>query len=108
TSALLGNGSVRCWGINNSGQLGDGSHTAQFTPAAASVPNAIAIAAVDSHSCALLIDAPVRCWGNDADGEAGDGGSGVGNLRLLPVAVSRLFGVVALGAGQGHTCALLS
>ncbi|MEZ5101094.1 MAG: hypothetical protein R3C15_15110 [Thermoleophilia bacterium] len=77
TCALLDDGSVACWGIDDDGQLGDGAVLAD-QPAPVPVPlapgrTAAAIAAGGTQACATLDDGSVVCWGGDADGALGNG-----------------------------------
>ncbi|MFZ9393407.1 MAG: RCC1 domain-containing protein, partial [Ilumatobacteraceae bacterium] len=124
TCALLSTGSVRCWGLNNYGQIGDGTSgagTNRLAPTAVLVSlggspltGVSAITAGAYHTCALLSTGSVRCWGLNNYGQIGDGTSGAGTNRLAPTAVlvslggSPLTGVSAITAGAYHTCALLS
>ncbi len=90
--ALLTTGGVKCWGNNESGQLGDGTATS--------------IAAGGDHTCALLTTGGVKCWGDNGDGQLGDGTT---TQRSTPVDVVGLAsGVAAIDAGSLHTCALLT
>jgi alpha-tubulin suppressor-like RCC1 family protein len=74
TCALLSDGTVKCWGRNDYGQLGDGTFIDKNTPVTVSgLTNAVAIAASDVHTCALLSDGTAKCWGNNYDGQLGDG-----------------------------------
>ena len=83
--ARLNDGTVRCWGDNFDGQLGDGGSTDRLTPVAVSgLANATALVAGHFHTCALLTDGTVRCWGDNWYGQLGDGSS---TWRLTPVAV---------------------
>lgn len=68
--ALLAGGTVRCWGRNNSGDLGSSK---SYSPVPITVPGitrAVAISAGYRHSCALLAGGKVVCWGNNHFGEA--------------------------------------
>jgi len=114
TCALLSNATVKCWGNNTYGELGDGSQTTRLTPVNVSglSSGVIAISAGSGHTCALLSTGGVKCWGWNNWGQIGDdAGDGKGELtnRISPVAVTSLSsGVTAISAGYYHTCALLS
>ncbi|HEY6881549.1 MAG TPA: hypothetical protein VI299_26165 [Polyangiales bacterium] len=118
--ALLDDGSVKCWGLNNHGQLGLGD-TASRGLASAGMGDALpavplgqgaqAIAAGGYHTCALLDDGSVKCWGqNDAgqlgQGDTADRGDAPGEVAALaPIALGEP--AVAVAAGL-HSCAILA
>jgi len=104
--ALLANGTVRCWGENSEGQLGDGSTFGKPNGIwVTGISTAIAISAGWEHSCAVLADGTARCWGANAFGQVGDGTT---TRRTTPVTVSGITGAVAVTAGWWHhSCALL-
>jgi alpha-tubulin suppressor-like RCC1 family protein len=105
TCALLADGTVRCWGWNLNGQLGNGTTIDSSTPVAVKdLTAAKAIAAGGDHSCALLTDGTVRCWGWNPFGQLGNGKTASSST---PVAVSGLVNATAITAGQVHTCAML-
>lgn len=107
TCARTGAGAAKCWGLNTSGQLGDGSVTPRSTPVDVSGLDSgvVAIAGGFAHTCALSSAGAVRCWGDNLGGQLGDGSSA--SRQLTPVAVSGLAsGLVAITAGTAHTCAL--
>lgn len=105
TCQVNDDGTVRCWGHNGAGQLGDGTTTTRLTPVAVTgLANAIGVASGGGHSCALLANGTVRCWGGNFLGQLGDGTT---ISKLTPVAVTGLSNAVAIAAGSSHTCALL-
>ena len=114
TCALLSTGAVKCWGSNLYGQLGDGSTanaTARTTPVDVSTLSSgvTAIAAGRYHACALLSTGAVKCWGQNLYGQLGDGSTANATARTTPVDVSTLSsGVIAIAAGERHTCAVLN
>jgi len=114
--ALTTGGAVKCWGHNDTGQLGDGSTTASTVPVAvsglgsgvqavsASGSNCTYDSAYRSHSCALTSAGGVKCWGGNRAGQLGDGTT---TDRPTPVDVLGLTsGVAAIHAAGCHTCAL--
>jgi alpha-tubulin suppressor-like RCC1 family protein len=108
TCALLGAGGVKCWGDNEFGQLGDGTTADKHAPVevAGLGGPAIAIAAGERHTCAVMSDGGVKCWGSNLGGQLGDGSM---DDRQMPVDVIGLGSQAsAVTAGRGHTCALTS
>jgi alpha-tubulin suppressor-like RCC1 family protein len=104
--ALGGDGSVRCWGENSSGQLGDGTLTARATPTLVQgVANARAIAAGLSHSCAAT-QTGLLCWGSNTVGQLGIAAAASMTPVSAPAAVALVPDPVAVDAGAQHTCAV--
>ncbi|MFF6774075.1 RCC1-like domain-containing protein [Streptomyces sp. NPDC012637] len=68
-------GTVSSWGLNSSGQLGDGSDVFQrATPVQVALTGqAGSVAGGGSHSLALMRDSTVRGWGHNFFGQVGDG-----------------------------------
>jgi hypothetical protein len=103
TCARLGDGTVRCFGANDFGQLGDGSTAARPRPVILpGLRGATALSAGGAHTCALGGDRAVWCWGRNDDGQLGDGST---TSRASPVRVASLDDVEQLAAGTFHTCA---
>ena len=111
--ARMADGTVRCWGDNTLGQIGDGTASKRSTPTPAlKVTDVVSVAAGGYHTCALRRDSTVVCWGINENGQAGPGpswrceqaGLVYGCVRR-PRRVLGLEGVVELSAGQYHTCA---
>ncbi len=118
TCALTGDGGVKCWGNNNSGQLGDNRQCGQVcgTPVdpMGLTRGVAAIAAGRDHTCALTTVGEMQCWGSNVAGQLGDGRT-CGTVCTSPVEVcadtdcsSFLSGVSAIAAGVFHTCAVVA
>ena len=107
TCALTTSGGVKCWGSNESGQLGDGTMEQRHTPVdvVGMTSGVKAISAGYYHTCAVTTSGGAKCWGGNFDGALGDGTTT--EQRLTPVDVVGLTsGVKSISAGYYHTCAL--
>lgn len=100
--ALGSDGRVYSWGENNLGQLGDGTDTNRFAPAA--IPNPpgvtefIQVMAGRYHSLALASDGTAYAWGAGNGGKLGNGATDnvdVPTLVTMPTGVT--FATLAAG-----------
>jgi alpha-tubulin suppressor-like RCC1 family protein len=103
--ALMPDSSVRCWGRNGRGQVGDGTDTSPVTqPHVVNGLTAAALSLGGYHSCALLANATVQCWGESDWGQIGSPGP----FSKVPLTVNGLSAVAALSSGWRHSCATLA
>jgi alpha-tubulin suppressor-like RCC1 family protein len=101
--ALLSSGSVRCWGANSNGGLGDGTTVPRSLPGGDVLQDVKAVTAGASHVCALMNSGGLRCWGANYRGTLGDGTT---IDKLVPPDIDGLGNVQAVSAHFHHTCAL--
>ncbi len=101
--AILSDLSVRCWGWNSSGQVGDGSGSDVSRPKPIpSLSGALSVAIGEEHACAILGDHSVRCWGKNDKGQLGDGTM---SPHSVPTLVTGLT-AKTIALGYTDTCAL--
>jgi alpha-tubulin suppressor-like RCC1 family protein len=92
TCAVLDNGTMKCWGLNSTGQLGlddmvsrgDGPNemgdNLPVVKLAGAAPMMIAAGA--AHTCAVLSTGWTKCWGWNAKGQLALGSSNFGSVGL--------------------------
>ena len=121
--AVLADGSARCWGEGQDGQLGNGVSKARsptlnpgsnipVTPTGLGAgAGASAIASATDATCVALNTGAVRCWGRRPSGGAGDGNTSTSTADIIqptPVNVVGLSGpAVALGGSNRYVCAVV-
>jgi RHS repeat-associated protein len=113
--ALLKGGTVKAWGLNTGGQLGNGTFTGpescsgfacSRSPVSVSgLSEVTAISSSYDSVLALTKSGGVKSWGENEEGELGDGTT---ENRDAPVSVSKLSGVTAVAGGLFQSLALLS
>jgi alpha-tubulin suppressor-like RCC1 family protein len=116
--ALVRDGSVRCWGANGQGTLGQPRPPS--SPAAIAVPGVTdveRIACGGGTACAIARDGTVRCWGHDIGGLLGATtldcvpqgastlcGDSEGH-QPTPTVVATLSGALDVALAENHGCA---
>lgn len=63
--AVLIDRSVWCWGVGNSGQLGDGMKTNSIVPVRARIDSVVSLDVGIAHTCAVRSTGSVWCWGSN-------------------------------------------
>jgi alpha-tubulin suppressor-like RCC1 family protein len=96
--ALLVSGSVKCWGRNGEGQLGDGTKNLRTKPVLVKgLPSTlVSIAVGKEHSCSTTDAGIVYCWGRFSRT----------SRSLTAVQIPGLTDVASLAVGKGFSCAL--
>lgn len=102
--ALIEGGTVKAWGNNECGQLGDGSTVSTSTPTEVSeLKGVVAIAAGFNHALALLESGKVMAWGCNEFGQLGNGTTTGSDV---PLEASSLSGATAISAGADFSLAI--
>jgi alpha-tubulin suppressor-like RCC1 family protein len=94
--ALTSTGAYYDWGVNNNGQIGDGSTTSAGGPVQVSFPLRVIMATQggsiqgNGQTIVMLSDHSLWAWGTDSAGQLGDGES---SNELSPIQIHSPVGV---------------
>jgi alpha-tubulin suppressor-like RCC1 family protein len=100
-------GDAYCWGVNYSGQLGDGTTTHSNVPVLVlGGIDFVSVSTGSDHSCGTSIANIGYCWGANWNGQLGNGTSG--NQEDEPDQVSGGLSLTSIVVGSGHTCGITS
>ena len=123
TCAILDNDNVKCWGFNNSGQLGyDDTATRGSTAGSMALLPYVNVGpgrtvkdlnATSAGTCVILDDGGLKCWGTnsygqlgqDRTGHIGDNPGEMASLANIDLGAGRT--VKNSDVGNGHACATL-
>ena len=98
-------GTVACFGNNTEGQVGNGTIDVETFLPVPVFEGAQQVSAGDEHVCAVNVAGEVWCWGDNNNLQMGPT-STMNVDELVPVEITGLPVIVAVEAGDDHTCAL--
>jgi len=94
-------GGVKCWGTNQSGELGPAPTVVPSPPVTVPVTDITAVATGSDATCALTTAGRIKCWGRG--GLLGDGSTA---NRSTPGFVTGIVGATGVAVGTNHACAM--
>jgi alpha-tubulin suppressor-like RCC1 family protein len=105
---VTNNGGAFCWGLNDCGQLGNGTFVNSASPQpvnglSGTGSGVAAVEAGGNHSCAMMDSGYIKCWGHNDYGQLG---SNSFSSSTTPVVVVGLSDATSVATGQDHTCAV--
>ncbi len=113
TCAVLNNGGVRCWGKNDTSQLGDGTAADKLsaTPVTGyGSKSSVVLAAGSNSTCAAAIGGGLTCWGSNASNKLAFAGFSLATSAVnVPSysfysSVSNGSGALNVALGDAHSC----
>ena len=103
---LLNDGTVKSWGLNVSGQLGNNTTTQANVPIVIpNLRNVLSISAGNQFAMALLADGSIKSWGYNGNGQLGNNTT---TTSYIPINVLNISNPIAISAGYSHSMALLA
>ena len=104
--ALMSDGTLRSWGNNTTGQLGNNGSASSDVPVSVyGLTNVVQVSCGWSHVLAVRADSTVWAWGDNATGQLGNGTHTFSNVPLQVVGLSS---IVDVSGGDGSSLALKS
>jgi alpha-tubulin suppressor-like RCC1 family protein len=107
--ALMPDHTLRAWGANEFGQLGDGSMIDRPAPVQVSavLSNVMQVSGGWKHTVAMTSDGHAWTWGDNTTGQIGNGVTSTVGVSV-PYEIPGLNNVIAVSGGDRFTAALLS
>jgi alpha-tubulin suppressor-like RCC1 family protein len=106
TLALAGaSGTVRAWGDNDFGELGDGTTTSHYAPEQLALTGVTQVSAGVGAAAAVLANGTLLTWGQNNVGDLGIGTHDAAS-HLSPAPVPALTGVTRVSLGNAYGLAI--
>lgn len=104
--AILSDHSLKCWGRNSSGEVGDGTTVDKSSPTL--IDSGVSydfISLGANHACGITSVGVLKCWGGNWQGQLGDGTT---TQQNSPVIIDSGVSYIQVSAGDGFTCGVTS
>jgi alpha-tubulin suppressor-like RCC1 family protein len=101
------NTEIVCWGLNNFGQLGDGTFGNSESPVRVIGDFSSGVMSLElggNRSCAILTNGYAYCWGSNENGELGDG-TNRNQPTPQKIRIGSDLRIKFFALGSSHTCA---
>jgi alpha-tubulin suppressor-like RCC1 family protein len=96
---------IYCWGLNDFGQLGDGTRINRSGPVQVTGNHTwLSVTAGPHYTCGITTGSVTYCWGYNKQGQLGDSSSMRSKVKPSRVAGGHTF--TQIDAGYDHTCAV--
>jgi alpha-tubulin suppressor-like RCC1 family protein len=110
TCVLFEQGKIKCWGVNNYGQLGYGDQQDRSRPPSEFVHTGqgkiIQLALGWHHTCVLFEQGKIKCWGNNINGQLGYGDYKKRSRPSDEFVQTGPEKIIQMALGASHTCVL--
>lgn len=108
-AAVMSDGSVRTWGSDAKGELGDGGTSDQTKPIAVSgLASNVKQVGSGAHGCAVMGDGSLRCWGVNSVGQFCDGTTSTSVQTPKTIAAFGFNAKQVVTSAGSMTCVLLN
>jgi alpha-tubulin suppressor-like RCC1 family protein len=112
TCGITSSNELRCWGNNDSGQLGDGTDTNSSFPVTIDPDHTYTqISSGGNSNCGITSDGALKCWGKNHNGQLGDGTTTTKNTPTTIDSLTSYSKIFTSTGGDnpsgGHVCGLI-
>lgn len=104
TCAINPSAQLKCWGRNQSGQLGDGTTVDKSVSTFVDVATSYAdVSTGDAHTCGVTTAGVLKCWGQNSSGQLGDGTT---TDQILPIVIDAGISYSQVSVSGSLSCAI--
>jgi alpha-tubulin suppressor-like RCC1 family protein len=101
---ILNNNTLKCWGYNGWGQLGDGTTVNRSSPVTIDSGTGYQrVSAGYHHVCGITSSSALKCWGRNNSGQLGDGTT---IMRTTPISIDGSTSYQRVSSGYYYTCGI--
>ena len=100
SAAITTDGSLYIWGVNSSGQLGNGTTEVSYVPIKI-MDDVASVSLGENHSAAITTDGSLYTWGDNSYGQLGNG-----TFESSSIPIKIMDNVASVSLGTQHSAAI--